>query len=126
MRLLALVVTLAVATPAVAETRRIPFWPDAVPVAIQQHVDGAYVLGAVRALGRYHRVQGSPGFRAATEWLIGELTRAGLADASVEHLPADGKTSYAHFKSYLGWNPVGGRLDELAPERHVLADFASE
>src|SRR5512144_2068309 len=126
MRLLALVVTLAVATPAVAETRRIPFWPDAVPAAIQKHVDGAYVLGAVRALGRYHRVQGSPGFVAATEWLVGELTGAGLADAKVEHLPADGKTSYAQFKSYLGWNPAAGRLEELAPVRHVVAEFASD
>jgi hypothetical protein len=124
MRLLALLLTFAVAMPAVAEPRRIPFWPDAVPAAIQKQVDGAYVLGAVRSLGRYHRVQGSPGFRAAAEWLVGELTRAGLADAKVEHLPADGKTSYAHFKSYLGWNPASGRLEELAPARRVLADFA--
>jgi aminopeptidase YwaD len=114
------------ATPAVAGTRRIPFWPDAVPSVLQKRVDGAYVLGAVRALGRYHRVQGSPGFRAVAEWLRGELTGAGLADASVEHLPLDGKTSYAHFKSYLGWNPVAGRLQELAPGRHVLAEFPDQ
>jgi hypothetical protein len=126
MRFLALAFTLALATSALAEPRRIPFWPDAVPATIQNHVDGAYVLGAVRALGRYHRVQGSPGFRAATEWLVGELTGAGLADAGVEHLAADGKTSYAHFKSYLGWNPAAGRLEELAPGRHVLADFAKD
>lgn len=117
---------LALATPAVAEPRRISFWPDAVPAAIQHRVDGAYVLGAVRSLGRYHRVQGSPGFRAATEWLVGELTGGGLADAAVEHLPADGKTRYAHFPSYLGWNPAEGRLEELAPERNMLADFARD
>ena len=126
MRLLALLLSLTLVTPAVAETRRIPFWPDAVPATIQKHVDGGYVLGAVRALGRYHRVQGSPGFRAATEWLVGELTGGGLADGKVEHLPADGKTSYAHFKSYLGWNPVAGRLEELTPTRHVIADFAKD
>jgi aminopeptidase YwaD len=124
MRILALALTLALATPAAAEPRRIAFWPDAVPQAIQHRVDGAYVLGAVRSLGRYHRVQGSPGFRAAADWLVGELTRAGLGDAKVEHLPADGKTSYAHFKSYLGWNPVAGKLEELGPNRRVLADFA--
>lgn len=126
MRLLALALLLALATPASAETRRIPFWPDAVPAAIQKHVDGGYVHGAVRSLGRYHRVQGSPGFRAAAEWLVGELTGAGLADAKVEALPADGKVTYAHFKSYPGWNAALGRLDELTPERHVLADFAAE
>jgi aminopeptidase YwaD len=117
---------LVVATSATAETRRIPFWPDEVPAAIQKHVDGAYVLGAVRGLGRHHRVQGSPGFRASAEWLVGELKSGGLGDAAVEHLPADGKTSYAHFRSYLGWNAVEGRLEELSPTRRVIADFAKE
>ncbi|HEY0988637.1 MAG TPA: DUF4910 domain-containing protein, partial [Kofleriaceae bacterium] len=126
MRSLVLLTCLMLATTAVAETRRVPFWPDAVPAAIQKHVDGAYVLGAVRALGKHHRVQGSPGFRAATEWLVSELAASGLGDAAAEHLPADGKTSYAHFRSYLGWNPQDGRLEELGPTRRVLADFAKE
>jgi aminopeptidase YwaD len=126
MRPLFLSFILGLTTPVAAETRRIPFWPDAVPVAIQKQIDGAQVLEVVRGLGRYHRVQGSPGFRAATEWLVGRLTSAGLASANVERLPADGKTSYAHFKSYLGWNPAAGRLDELAPRRRVLAEFASQ
>ena len=126
MRLPVVLLTLAVATAAVAETRRISFWPDAVPAAIQKHVDGGYALGAVRSLGKFHRVHGSPGFHAATEWLVGELHAAGLGDARSEHMPADGKTSYAHFKSYLGWNPVEARLDEVAPTRRVLGDFARE
>jgi aminopeptidase YwaD len=118
--------TLALQAPAVAETRRIPFWPDTVPRAIQSRVDGAYVLGAVRTLGRHHRVQGSPGYRAAADWLARELKGAGLADAAVEALPADGKTAYAHFRSYLGWSATEGRLEQLAPTRRVLADFAKE
>src|SRR5262249_50719407 len=56
----------------------------------------------------------------------GQLTAGGLADAATEHLPADGKTSYAHFKSYLGWDPVAGQLEELAPTRRVLGDFSKE
>ncbi len=126
MRLVALLLPLILATPADAQPRRIPFWPDAVPKAIQGRVDGAYILGAVRTLGRHHRVQGSPGFRAAADWLARELKGAGLADANVESLPADGKTAYAHFRSYVGWNPIEGRLEELAPTRRVLADFAKE
>ncbi len=125
-RMLALAATLTFAIPARAEPRRIAFWPDAVPSTIQAHVDGAYVLGVVTALGRHHRVQGSPGFRAAADWLVRELTGAGLADAAVESLPADGTTSYAHFKSYLGWQPREGRLELLGPRRRVLADFAKE
>src|ERR1700760_684887 len=90
---------LALTTPIAASPRRIAFWPDAVPDAIEKRADGAYALATVRMLGTYHRVQGSPGFRAAAEWLAGELVRAGLADAKVEHLPADGQTKYAHFPS---------------------------
>jgi len=126
MRLCGFLLPLLLAAPATAETRRIAFWPDAVPAAIQKHVDGAYVHGAVRALGKFHRVQGSPGFRAAADWLTGELTAGGLADAKVEPLPADGKTSYAHFKSYLGWQATEGRLDEVAPARRTLAEFPRE
>jgi hypothetical protein len=125
-RMLAVALTLTLALPARAEPRRIMFWPDAVPATIQAHVDGDYVLGVVKSLGRHHRVQGSPAFRAAADWLVSELTGAGLRDAAVESLPADGTTSYAHFKSYLGWQPLAGRLELLGPKRRVIADFAKE
>jgi aminopeptidase YwaD len=123
MRLVVIACVSLLAVPAAAEPRRIPFWPDAVPAAIQKHVDGGYVLGAVRALGKHHRVQGSTGFRAAADWLVGELKGAGLADAAVESLPADGKTSYAHFKSYFGWNATAGKLEEVSPTPGVLGDY---
>jgi aminopeptidase YwaD len=126
MRVPALLLTLALAAPAAAEPRRIAFWPDTVPVTIQRHVDGAYVLGAVRSLGKFHRVQGSPGFRAAADWLVGELKGRGLADAAVEHLPADGKTRYAQFRSYLGWTATEGRLEEVMPQLRRLGDFATQ
>jgi aminopeptidase YwaD len=121
MRLAALALLVAIPTNTYAEPRRIPFWPEPVRAAIQKHVDGAYILEAVRALGRYHRVQGSPGYRAAAEWVKGELGRA-----EVEHLAADGQTRYAHFKSYLGWEPGEGKLEEIVPEHRVLADFAAQ
>ncbi len=43
---------------------------------------------------------------AAAEHLRKKLQAAGLADAVIERFPADGKTRYAHFVSYYGWNPV--------------------
>jgi hypothetical protein len=126
MRILALAlaaVAAVAAAPAGAQPRRIAFWPDAVPAAIQHQVDGGSVLGAVRSLGRYHRVQGSPGLAAAAEWLVGELAAAGFRDAAVEHLPADGTTRYAHFPSYLGWDASAGQLEQIAPRHQSLAEF---
>ncbi|MES2128511.1 MAG: DUF4910 domain-containing protein [Pseudomonadota bacterium] len=116
-------VLLLAASAAFASDRQIPFWPDAVPAAIHATVDGNAALETVRSLGRFHRVHGSPGFAAAADWVRGQALAAGLADASVEHLPADGSTQYAHFRSYLGWNPHDARLDEVAPQARPIASF---
>lgn len=108
-----------------AQDRRIPFWPDAVPAAIHAQVDGQAALETVRELSRFHRVQGSPGFAAATEFLLAKLRRAGFAGASaaIEKFPADGKTRYAHFVSYFGWRPVEASLDEVSPRPGRVASF---
>jgi len=111
------------ATVFAAPQRRVPFWPDAVPEAIHAAVDGQATLESVRSLGRFHRVHGSPGFLAAAEWVRDAALKAGLADAAVEHLPSDGVTRYAHFRSYLGWDGREGRLDEISPNPHPVARF---
>ena len=115
--------TLASATLALAQERAIPFWPDAVPAAIHAEIDGVATLETVRELGRFHRVQGSPGFAAAAEHMRQKAAAAGLSGAAIERLPADGKTKYAHFRSYYGWTPVSALLEEVSPTRHRIAAF---
>jgi hypothetical protein len=108
-----------------ATERHIPFWPDAVPDAIHASVDGQAALESVRALGRFHRVHGSPGYAAAARWMQEQALAAGMADATVEHFPADGSTRYAHFRSYLGWDPKDASLDEVLPgERSGIRPIA--
>ena len=80
-------------------------------------------METVRALGRFHRVHGSPGYAAAAVWMQQQVKAAGLADAAVEHFPADGTTQYAHFRSYLGWDPQDAQLDEVAPHIRPVARF---
>ncbi len=108
---------------ALGEDRQIPFWPDAVPSAIRAQVDGVATLETVRELGRFHRVHGSPGFAAAAEHMKKKLLAAGLTDASIERLPADGKTRYAHFVSYYGWDPVSAVLEEVSPRAGLVTEF---
>ncbi|MBX7183921.1 MAG: DUF4910 domain-containing protein [Vicinamibacteria bacterium] len=125
-RMRAVVPTLAAALAAAAvpaQERRVPFWPDAVPEAIHAAVDGQAALESVRALGRFHRVHGSPGFAAAAEWVRDEALKAGLSDATVEHFPSDGTTRYSHFRSYLGWDGREGRLDEVSPRAQPVTRF---
>jgi hypothetical protein len=105
--------------------RLVPFWPDAVPAAIRAETDGNAALETVRELARFHRVQGSPGYAAAAEHVRAKLAAAGLVDAVIERLPADGKTRYAHFLSYLGWDPRSGILEEVSPTPRTLQTIAS-
>jgi hypothetical protein len=120
---LTVAVTLLAAAPAIAAERKIPFWPDAVPEAIHAAVDGGAALETVRELSRFHRVQGSPGFAAAAELIRRKAAAAGLADATVERFPADGKTRYAHFLAYLGWEANEAQLDEVSPRPRPLPRF---
>src|SRR5262245_35433008 len=101
-------IALASSLPLFAQTRAIPFWPDDVPASIHREVDGVAALETVRELGRFHRVQGSPGFAAAAELMRKKAAAAGLSDAAIERFPADGTTKYAHFRSHVGWDPVSG------------------
>src|SRR5262249_56580296 len=114
---------LLAAATAAAQNRAIPFWDDKIPNSIHAETDGVATLETVRELGRYHRVQGSPGFAAATEVIRHKAAAAGLSDAAVEHFPADGKTTYAHLRSYFGWKPDSARLDEVAPRARLISSF---
>ncbi len=121
---LSLNLVLLLATPSASPAeRRVPFWPDLVPEAIQRAVAGTAALETVRELSRFHRVQGSPGFAAAAEHLRRKAAAAGLSDVVVERFPADGTTRYAHFRSYLGWEGTWATLDEVAPRPQPLARF---
>ena len=111
------------AATAATQDRTIPFWPNAVPAAIHSEVDGVAALETVRELGRYHRVQGSPGFAAAAGMMKQKAIAAGLSDAAIERFPADGKTKYAHFLSHVGWDPVSATLEEIAPTQRLIAEY---
>ena len=120
---ISLLVLLLSAATAGAQDRTIPFWPNSVPAAIHSEVDGVAALETVRELGRYHRVQGSPGFAAAAEMMKRKAIAAGLSDAAIERFPADGKTKYAHFLSHVGWDPVSATLEEITPTRRLIAEY---
>jgi aminopeptidase YwaD len=122
-KLPSLLALLFAASASGAAERHIPFWPDAVPAAIHAEVDGQAALETVRTLGRYHRVHGSPGYAAAAQWMQEQAQAAGMKDAVVEHFPSDGKTKYAHFRSYLGWDARDARLDEIGPGNRPVARF---
>src|SRR5262249_62402065 len=112
MTLRAAAVLLAVPILAHAGERRIPFWPDAVPDAIQAQVDGIAALETVRELGRFHRVHGSPGFAAAAEHMRAKAEAAGLPPGTGERLPARRRPPYGPLRPQLAPEPPAGPAAE--------------
>ncbi|HTR97573.1 MAG TPA: DUF4910 domain-containing protein [Candidatus Acidoferrales bacterium] len=93
---------------------------------LRGRVSGARALEAVRCISGHHRIQASPGYDAAAEWLVGELGRAGL-EPEVVRVPGDGRTAFRGCVMPEGWAceravamlRSGARLEPLA-------DFVAE
>ncbi len=93
--------------------------------AVRREASGTRALDDIVSLTRFHRIQASPGYDAAAEWLEASLVAAGLAPERTL-APADGLTRYGGYPMPEGWRCRhahatlhGARGDEL------LADFAA-
>jgi aminopeptidase YwaD len=115
---------LVLASILAAQTPKTSLLPDQQLNAITREASGSLAKDAIIALGRFHRVHASPGFHEAAEYIAANAREYGLEDVHIESFPADGKTTYNTFRSYLGWEASGGVLTELSPRGGVIADYS--
>jgi len=118
-----LLLLVAIATGASAQTR--PFLTDKEITALASEISGESAKRTVEGLARQHRMRGSRGYHAAAEQIAGELKRAGLADAHIEALPADGKIFYGTQRSRPAWNAEFAELWEVDANDERVARLAS-
>ena len=111
------------AVPALAGDQQIPFWPDEVQPQSGRRSTGTRRSRPSGSSGVFIACTDRPADAAAAEQMRKKLLAAGLADVSVERLPADGKTRYAHFLSYLGWDAVSASLEEVSPLAGAVGTF---
>jgi len=78
---------------------------------------------SVAGIIQFHRVQASPGYRQAADYVAGRLQECGVRHA-LRGFPADGKTCYWTCLSFPAWEVFGATLDLIEPEKRRLADFA--
>jgi len=92
--------------------------------AIRQVYSGQAAKDDVAALARYHRIQASPGFRSAAQYVLRELQNAGL-EARIETFPADHQTNFWTSPSFQEWEAVGATLHLVEPADQAckLADY---
>jgi len=123
MRLRVILVTLALTLPAFADS--LPFLSDKEVTALATEISGDSAKRNLEGFARQHRMRGSRGFNAATEQILGELKRYGLADAHVESFHADGKVFYGTQRSRPAWNADFAELREVDADGTPIVRLAS-
>ncbi|MCP4427125.1 MAG: DUF4910 domain-containing protein, partial [Chloroflexi bacterium] len=94
---------------------------------IRRAFSGQAAKEDVAAIIRHHRIQASPGHRAAAHYLLDELQKAGL-DAHIETYPADYETKFWESRSFQEWEATRATLHLIEPEKQArkLADYREE
>jgi aminopeptidase YwaD len=91
---------------------------------IWQEFSGEAAWQAVADLSRFHRIQASPGYRQAAQWIHRRLVQEGLVADTLSY-PADERTEYWASGSFQEWDCTEARLELIAPGNGAtnLADF---
>ncbi len=91
---------------------------------IWQTYSGEAAWQAVVDISRFHRIQASPGYRQAAQWIYQRLVHDGL-QAQIHSYPANTGAQFWGYPSFQEWHGVEGHLTLIEPDKEVLplADF---
>lgn len=84
--------------------------PSSLLATFGQAFSGDAAKRYVAEIARHHRVQASPGYRAAAEWLVSTLRANGL-DATIERFPATENDHFWSLLSFQEWECRSATLD---------------
>jgi len=93
---------------------------------LSDEISGPATAQTVAEIARFHRIQASPGFRRAAEWIFEHLNQAGL-QTQVLSYPAETSTRFWSLPSFQEWDASGATLRLVEPAEHarLLADYRS-
>jgi len=89
---------------------------------INKEFSGLRAKDYVAEIIQHHRIQASPGFRAAAKVVAKLLTEFGIENETLVY-PADGKTYYWASLNPQEWEATEAKLELIEPENRILADF---
>ncbi len=92
---------------------------------LEKEVSGEIALNFVSEISRHHRIQASPGMRAAVRYAVETMNGFGL-DTKVHEHPADGETYYWSSLQFKEWacRDAELKLIELKKEARILARWS--
>ncbi len=98
--------------------------------AMAAEANGEIALGYTAAISSYHRIQASPGYRAAAHWAAETLRSAGVADVQIESYPARFDAAAWSSDHWPEWECRAARLRVVGPDGAAralgtLADYAA-
>ncbi|MFW9794150.1 MAG: DUF4910 domain-containing protein [Candidatus Thorarchaeota archaeon] len=100
--------------------------PDEIIKAVANSISGIRAKDYASSISAYHRIQGSPGFLEAVQYLKSTIEAVSDANTEVFEYPTDGKIEFGTWQNPLSWEGKEGRLELLEPEEKILADFSAE
>lgn len=95
---------------------------DAV-VTLIQNSSGDVAHQYVSRIAQRPRVEGTPEYREAVEWVAGTAKELGLSEARVERYPADGVREYLGYRTKLAWTAKKAELWMVRPNRVRLTSY---
>ncbi|HSH03305.1 MAG TPA: DUF4910 domain-containing protein [Anaerolineae bacterium] len=99
-------------------------YPTYLPL-IKKHLSGMAAKADVAAIIQHHRIQASPGYRAAANYVLRELRAVGL-QAEIESYPANNETAFWAARSFQEWSATKGTLHLVGEDGALtekLADY---
>jgi hypothetical protein len=98
--------------------------PYSILDAITDEMSGDLAMQHIQAISLYHRTEPSREFKQSAEYVQRKLKDYGLADATIESFPSDGKLMYSTFRSRPQWDVDFAELWLEQPGRERLASYA--
>ncbi len=92
---------------------------------IKEELSGERAKAHVQRISEFHRIQASPMFHQAAEYVRDTLLQLGFADAEIEQFPSDGSRKYGTYVSPIGWEVKNAELRIVEPEEKVLVQYAT-
>ncbi len=91
---------------------------------LQKECSGLAAYQTIADISRYHRIQASPGFRQAAEYVHGRLAEAGV-EAEILTYPANAEAAFWSMHSFQEWEANAGTLHLIGPQGQTrkLADY---
>ncbi|MDH5449823.1 MAG: DUF4910 domain-containing protein [Candidatus Bathyarchaeota archaeon] len=77
----------------------------------------------VQQISNFHRIQASPMFHAAAEYVRNTLLEVGIKNAKIEQFVSDGSKKYWTHTSPVGWEVKSAELRLVEPEEKLICRY---